>query len=175
MENRGMSALKKICIHWTAGDYTASRFERQFYHYLIPATGKVVSGKFAPAANIPPLVNGHYAAHCGGGNSYCIGVALCGMAGYVSPKNPGQYPLLKQQCESAWALVAKLCHEHDILVTPDTVFTHAEFGRQHPQSDSSGKIDITHLPYEPNLKADAVGDYIRQKIRWYLAKLGGSA
>lgn len=134
----------------------------------------MLGGKFKPEANIPPLPNGKYAAHCGGGNSYCIGVALRGMGGYVNPKNPGKYPLTEKQCEAAWSFIATLCKQYAIPVTPDTVFTHYEFGRRNPDSDSKGKIDITFLPYKPELKANQVGDYIRGKIRWYLAQLNAT-
>jgi N-acetylmuramoyl-L-alanine amidase len=163
--------LKKICIHWTAGPYRQTISDYRAYHFTVDGNGEVVAGQFKPTANIPPLRNGAYAAHCGGGNSYCIGVALCGMAGYISPQKPGKYPLKAVQAEAAWAFIAKLCVEHHIAVTPETVFTHYEFGQRHPGSDSDGKIDITHLPYLPTLKAEAVGDYIRGKVTWYLRKI----
>src|SRR5688572_2556540 len=99
------SAMKRVCIHWTAGPYAETHLDRQHYHYTIGPTGVVSQGKFPVKANIPPLKNGFYAAHCGGGNSYTIGVALRGMAGYRSPKELGKYPLTKDQCESAWAFI----------------------------------------------------------------------
>lgn len=162
-----MRKLQKICIHWTAGTSTPTALDYQHYHYTVDWRGAVKRGKFVPQDNIPPLRNGRYAAHCGGGNSYCIGVSLCGMAGYKSPANPGRYPLTDKQCEAAWELVARLCIEHDIDVTPDTVFTHYEFGIRNPKSDSAGKIDITHLPYQPKLTKNQIGDFIRNKVEWY--------
>ena len=166
-----MSSLKKICLHWSAGPYAQTEDDFRHYHYTVGKDGVVLGGKFKPAANVPPLPNGKYAAHCGGGNSYCIGVALRGMGGYVSPKKAGKYPLTKRQGEAAWALVAGLCKEHGIPVSEEAVFTHYEFGKRHPDSESAGKIDISYLPYEPGLKADEVGDYIRGKVIWYLTKL----
>jgi hypothetical protein len=166
-----MSVLKKICVHWTAGSHGQSEEDYRHYHYTVGNDGAVAGGKFKPEANIPPLVNGKYAAHCGGGNSYCIGVSLRGMAGYQGPGSVGKYPLTEPQCEAGWKLVAKLCHEYGIPVNPDTVFTHYEFGRKNPASDSAGKIDITFLPHAPSMKPDEVGDYIRCKVQWYLAKL----
>ena len=160
--------MKKICIHWTAGPYKRTALDERHYHFTVGADGGVAPGQFKPEANIPPLRNGYYAAHCGGGNSGCIGVALRGMAGYVGPGHVGPYPLTPTQAEAAWALVARLCREYAISVTPETVFTHYEFGRQHSASDSAGKIDITHLPFAPEIPPDAVGDYIRRKVRWYL-------
>lgn len=163
--------LRKICIHWTAGSYFQSSADRYHYHYSVTATGNVIPGKFRPESNIPPLRNGFYAPHCGGGNSWCIGISLCGMAGYLSPIKPGKYPLTRKQCEAAWKLTAELCKENGIEVTPETVFTHYEFGKRNPNSDSAGKIDITYLPYKPELKPEEVGDYIRGKVTWYLKKV----
>jgi hypothetical protein len=54
------------------------------------------------------------------------------------------------------------------------VFTHYEFGRRNPESDSAGKIDITHLPYAPELQPDDIGDHIRGKVRWYLQRLNNT-
>jgi hypothetical protein len=163
--------LRFVCIHWTAGPYTQTDLDYFHYHYTVGADGVVSGGKFQPEDNIPPLANGKYAAHCGGGNSYCIGVSLRGMAGYEGPGKLGKYPLTEKQCEAAWAFIAKLCHEYQIPVTAAYVFTHYEFGKAHPMSDSAGKIDITWLPYGPALKPDEVGAFIRNKINWYLAKL----
>lgn len=163
--------IRYVCIHWTAGTYTQSEDDYRHYHFTVGSSGNVTGGKFKPQDNIPPLANGKYAAHCGGGNSYCMGIALRGMLGYKSPKAVGKFPLLKEQCEAAWAFIAKFCKEHGIEVTPETVFTHYEFGKRHPSSDSAGKVDITHLPYEPNLQAEHVGDYIRRKVKWYLKQL----
>jgi hypothetical protein len=96
------------------------------------------------------------------------------MAGYQGAGKVGAYPLTQKQCEASWAWIARLCLEHGIAVTPETVFTHYEFGKLHPDSDSAGKIDITHLPHQPNLKPDEIGDYIRQKVRWYIKEYGGT-
>jgi N-acetylmuramoyl-L-alanine amidase len=169
-----IQSLKKICLHWTAGPGDQTEADFTHYHYTVGKEGVIKDGKCQPSANIPPLTNGHYAAHCGGGNSWCIGVALCGMVGYTGPGKVGPYPLTEKQGEAAWEFIAKLCKQHGIPVTSDTVFTHYEFGRKHPESDSAGKIDITHLPYRPELKADEVGDYIRGKVRWYLSRLNST-
>jgi hypothetical protein len=162
--------MKKICFHWTAGPYSQTALDYQHYHYTVGKNGDIAPGKFKPEANIPPLRNGHYAAHCGGGNSHCIGIALCSMAGYAGPASVGAYPITARQAEAAWAFAAKLCAEYGIAVSDETVFTHYEFGRKNPRSDSAGKIDITHLPYEPHVKPDAIGDYIRRKVQWYLLR-----
>lgn len=163
--------MKRVCIHWTAGGYYPNAIDRRHYHFMVDAMGNVSPGIFKPQDNIPPLYYERYAAHCGGGNSYTIGIGLCGMSGYASPKNIGKYPLTEKQCESAWAFVAKQCKEFRIPITADTVYTHYEFGKANPNSDSAGKIDITCLPYKLELKPGEIGDYMRGKVRWYYAKL----
>jgi hypothetical protein len=168
-----LPVLKKVCLHWSAGTLQASEFDRQFYHRLVDGEGKIVQGKFKPSANIPGptgLRNGEYAAHCGGGNSYCIGWSLCGMAGFQSAAKPGKYLINQKQFEVMCEGVAKDCLDNDITVTPDTVFTHHEFGQRHPESESAGKIDIIYLPFAPDVKPQDVGDYIRNKIQWYISK-----
>ena len=160
--------MKKICIHWTAGPYNQTTLDWEHYHFTVGRDGVVTHGLFPPEANIPPLKNGKYAAHCGGGNSNCIGIALRGMAGFVNGKRPGGYPLTSVQCESAFKFIAGLCKRYGISVTPETVFTHYEFGKRNPKSDSFGKIDIIHLPPWPSVQAHEVGDFIREKVRWYL-------
>lgn len=172
-----MAGMKKVCLHWTAGSYAENDLDYIHYHYTVGKDGTILNGKFPESANIPGptgLQNGKYAAHCGGGNSYCIGVSLRGMAGYQSPKSVGLYPITETQFEAGCALIAKLCRENGIAVGADTVFTHYEFGKLHPESESAGKIDITFLPFKPELAADQVGDYIRGKVIWYLTQ-GGKA
>jgi hypothetical protein len=162
--------VKKIVIHWTAGPYDMTQADFLHYHYTIGPNGEINHGKFSVDDNIPPLRAGKYAAHCGGGNSYSIGVALRGMAGYTSPTHIGPFPLTKKQCETAWQFVAGLCKGYGITVSEDTVYSHYEYGIRYPKTSSAGKIDITYLPHEPTLKRDQVGGYIRKKVNWYLGK-----
>jgi hypothetical protein len=162
--------MKKICCHWTAGTYELSKADFTHYHYTVDQHGVIHNGLFPPEANNPPLKTAQYAAHCGGGNSYCIGVALRGMHGYKSPKDVGPFPLTQKQCEAAWQFVAGLCRGYGIDVSPKTVFTHYEFGKANPNTSSKGKIDITYLPHEPTIPPDRIGAYIRNKVKWYLGK-----
>lgn len=48
--------------------------------------------------------------------------------------------------------------------------THYEFGKANPKTSSNGKIDITFLHPFPEIKEDEMGDFIRNKIRWYYKK-----
>ncbi len=163
--------LKRICIHWTAGIYYPTSIDRRHYHFMVDAMGNVVPGQHKEEENIPPLYYEQYAAHCGGGNYFAMGLGICGMVGYTGPKHIGRFPLLEKQCEAAWKFTAGKTKEYGIVITPETVYTHYEFGKAHPDSDSAGKVDISFLPYRPDLKPGEVGDYIRGKVRWYRDKL----
>lgn len=163
--------MKRICIHWTAGTLHANAIEIQHYHRLVEGDGAVVLGKRKPETNIPKngkyLTDEDYAAHCGGGNSWAIGWALCGMAGFKNAKEPGKYPITHVQFEAACHGIASDCLRYDIPIDADHVYTHYEFGLKNPHTPSKGKIDIIYLPPFPHLKPNEVGDFFRAKIKWY--------
>ena len=158
--------MKRIIIHWTAGVNQPNSTDYEHYHFLVNGDGFIVKGKFKPEDN-ENTQDGVYAQHTGGGNTASIGVAMCGMAGFVSKRSVGRYPLTKVQCEAMFYLVAKLCKEYNIPITPSTVLTHYEFGIKHPNTSSAGKIDIIYLPPYPEQQQAKIGDFIRSKVRWY--------
>lgn len=163
--------IKRIIIHWTAGVYKPNNIELQAYHYLITGDGETIRGKYTPQDN-ENCQDGRYAAHTGGGNTGSIGVSLCGMLGYEKGKpNSTRYPLKFSQCEACWKKVAELCKLYNIKVTPETVMTHYEFGLNHPNTTSRGKIDIEYLPPYPNERKERIGNFIRNKVTWYLERL----
>jgi len=124
-------------------------------------------GKFKPEDNINCRDN-RYAMHTGGGNTGAIGVALCGMLGFHSSERLGDFPLQLQQCEAGFKFIAELCKKYKIPVTPQSIMTHYEFGKAHPLTSSAGKIDIVYFPPYPEVKSDEIGDFIRNKVNWYL-------
>lgn len=158
--------MKRIILHWTAGLGHPNTHEFECYHYLINRDGLVINGKYTPEDNLN-CQDGKYAAHTGGGNTGSIGIALCGMAGYKSIQNAGDCPLTKIQCERAFKLIAELAKKYNLAITPQTVMTHYEFGKTHPNTTSAGKIDITYLPPYAWVQSSDVGDFIRSKARWY--------
>lgn len=162
--------MKRIIIHWTAGTNYASDYDKNFYHFLVDKDGKVILGRHKPEDN-ENCNDGNYAAHCGGGNTGSIGIALCGMYGYRSAANVGKYPVTKVQCESMFRFVAGLCKKFNLNITPDTVMTHYEFGQKHPNTSSFGKIDIIYLPPYPEQPKECIGNFIRSKVRWYYSKI----
>ena len=162
--------VKRIILHWSAGRYYPTDFEKRYYHYLVSGDGKIYSGKYIPSDN-DDCTDNNYAAHTGGGNTGSIGVCMCAMYGYKSSVNCGNYPITKLQFEACMMLCAKICKEYDIAITPTTVMTHYEFGQANPTTTSFGKIDITYIPPYPWVKKEDVGSFIRTKIRWYKEKL----
>ena len=163
--------MKRIILHWSAGTYKPNAHEKACYHYLIDDKGKCHTGKYAPEDNLD-CRDGLYAAHTGGQNTGSIGVCMCGMHGYRSPIEVGDFPLTKIQAESTFKICALLCRKYEIPIDKDHVKTHREVGLELPRSSSAGKIDITYLPFEPNLYPDEIGEYIRNKVRWYYKRLG---
>lgn len=157
--------MKRIILHWTAGNYKASGLDKQHYHYIVEGDGTVVQGKFKPEANLA-FRSGGYAAHTLNCNTDSIGVAVAAMAGAVqSPFKFGLSPITDAQIKSLVRLVAQLCRTYSIPVKSDTVLTHAEvqptLGIQ-----QRGKWDITWLPGFSKSEAPIfVGDILRDKIR----------
>lgn len=160
--------MNKIIIHWTAGAYQPNPTDLEHYHFLIDGEGKKHNGKFKPEDN-ENCNDGKYAAHTGGGNTGAIGVSMCAMAGFNSAASCGNYPITPVQLEACFKLCAELCKKYNIPV--ENVWTHYEFGINHPDTTSHGKIDIIYLPPYPLVKRNEVGGFIRSKIRWYLNKL----
>ena len=161
--------MKRIIIHWSAGLGKPNEHELECYHFLVDIAGRIHTGYHSPEDNLN-CRDGNYAKHTGGGNTASIGVSLCGMIGYKNPKNQGRCPITKIQFESAMQLCAKLCKKYNITISPTTVMTHYEFGKNHPKTSSYGKIDITFLPPYPEVKTCEVGSFIRNKILWYYNK-----
>ena len=158
--------MKRIIIHWTAGAYKPNATDLEHYHYVLDSEGNVYVGKYKPEDN-ENCQDGRYAQHTGGGNTGSIGVSMCGMCGFTGVNNVGKYPLTRKQCEATFKLCAKLCKAYNIPITTQAVMTHYEFGKANPKTSSAGKIDIVYLPPFPEIVKSKVGDFIRNKIRWY--------
>lgn len=165
-----MTSLTKECLHWTAGSNTPCQLDLNSYHYCVDKLGKIYPGTHKPEDNLN-CYDGNYAAHCGGGNTGCIGIALCGMAGFNLSKKQTKYPFSQKQVESFCCLAAYLSVKYGILISEKTVFTHYEFDKKRPASKREGKIDIVYIHYLPNLSQNSVGNYLRQKIAWYRDKI----
>lgn len=161
--------IKRIILHWTAGRYYPSRFEKQYYHYLVDKDGRIYDGIFKPEDN-NDCTDGKYAQHTGGGNTGSIGVAFCSMYGFKSRGNAGEYPITPIQFESCMEFCSRLASKYSLEINQETVMTHYEFGKRHPKTTSAGKIDIIYLPPYSWVAKEDVGSFIRSKIRWYKEK-----
>lgn len=157
--------MKRVIIHWTGGSYTPSSLDKEHYHFLIDGNGNVHRGLHGINKNVAPLREGDYAAHTRSANSNSIGVSLCCMAGsQEAPFKPGKYPLKEIQFEKLAEVVAELCKEYRIPVTPQSVLSHAEV-QPTLGIKQSGKWDIAVLPFDLSTKgARAVGDKLRKKV-----------
>lgn len=153
--------FKNIVFHWTGGNYTPCSVDLEHYHYLIDGQGGVHTGKYTPEDNIN-CNDGKYAAHCGGGNTGRIGLAIC------CRKDLNTLPTRKQ-VEAMCNLAAQLCYVYGLK--PIDCITHAEFGQANPKTTSYGKIDINELPYAAVKGVKPCGDYLRNKIQWYYNKI----
>lgn len=161
--------MNRIIIHWTAGTYYPTEYEKKYYHYLIDKDGNIHKGIHNPTDNLS-CVDGNYAPHTGGGNTGSIGVALCAMYGFKNKNNCGNYPITSKQFESCMNFCARLCNEYNIKISPSNVMTHYEFGIKNPKTSSFGKIDIIYLPPYHWVAKNDIGSFIRTKIRWYQIK-----
>lgn len=160
--------MERIIYHWTAGVYKPNMTDLLHYHYLIDKNGVVHHGIFSVDDN-ENCLDGVYAAHTGGGNTGSIGVAFCGMHGYKSPMDIGNYPLTQKQLEKGWFLGASLVEMYDLDPTkPETIQTHYGFGLRNPRSTSAGKIDLTFLPSMPDVKKEDIETLFRNKVLWYV-------
>ena len=163
-----MTSLTKFCLHWTAGSNNPCETDLQAYHYCVDKLGRIYAGIYDPKDNID-CYDGKYAKHCGGGNTGCIGLSVCGMAGFDLSKKQTRYPLTQKQIESLCCLTAYLSIKYGILITEKSVFTHYEFDKK--KKNPEGKIDITYLHCLPHLSTNSIGKYLRQKISWYREKI----
>lgn len=161
--------MKRIIMHWTAGADGVNDLEKDSYHFIVSRDGGVTQGKDKVEDNIPPLVQGQYAAHTWKLNSYSIGVSLDAMAGATErPFSWGDYPLTDKQVDALCLLVAALSTKHSVPVTPETVLTHAEV-QPTLGVKQRNKWDITVLPGMNKVQDPRkVGDILREKIKGYL-------
>lgn len=157
--------MKRIIIHHTAGTYKPNQTDLEHYHYLIDDIGCVYSGKYKPEDNID-CTDGSYAAHTYLGNTKSIGIAACCNYNFNLRDKESEYPITRKQFETLCRLAARMCRKYKIDI--NNVYTH--FGYDKLKNINQGKIDITYLPFKPELNPFQVQDFFRAKIRWYINK-----
>ncbi|MEL7470691.1 MAG: N-acetylmuramoyl-L-alanine amidase [Pseudomonadota bacterium] len=158
------ASMRRIHIHWTAGGHKANSTDKKAYHVLVEGDGKLVRGKFTIADNERP-VRGKYAAHTAKANTGAIGISLCCMAGARErPFDPGNHPMTEEQWETALQAVAQLAERYNIMVTPETILTHAEV-EPNLHIKQKNKWDITRLAFDDDVQGHKeVGDLLRSRV-----------
>lgn len=157
--------MKRVIVHWTAGAHKASALDRAHYHFLIEDDGQLVRGKPSIVLNDARGAKASYAAHTLNCNTGSIGVSLCCMAGAIeSPFKAGTAPMTRTQWDTLPRVVADLCWRYGIVVTPQTVLSHAEV-QINLGIKQRGKWDITRLTFDPSIiGAKACGDELRKAV-----------
>jgi len=153
--------VKYIILHWTGGNYKPCQLDCMSYQLIITGDGLEVTGK--PQGET---------CSTAGMNSITYNISCCG--------GLTRTPLTKVQCEKLFYVTARKLKDFNLTV--DKVFTHYEIGQmvQHGTitrllppnkwlKDNFGKIDLTILPYD--VRPQYTGEFIRQKIKWYLNKM----
>ena len=152
--------MKRIIIHHTAGSYIPNNIDKKAYHYLIDNNGKVFEGIHKPEDN-ENCNDGRYAAHTLKGNTGSIGVSACCNMKFNLTTKVSPYPLTLTQFKSICKLCSELCKKYKISV--DNIFTHYGFDLAH--NIKQGKVDITYLPFKPELNPIQVQNYFRTEIK----------
>ena len=166
-------SMKRVILHWTAGGYKASDIDREHYHILIEADGKLVKGRHSIQENITTEDN-VYAAHTQGLNTGSIGVSVCCMAEAIeTPFDAGYFPMTKIQWDTMAQVVAELCHFYNIPVTAETVLGHGEVEAilGIPQM---GKWDPMILPWNSELSKTEVGKEFRDLVKQKMSAFGSN-
>jgi hypothetical protein len=164
--------MKRIHVHWTAGNYTANSTDIDHYHILVQGNGTLARGNKSIAANAPGS-GMTPASHTLNANTGAIGVSMCCMVGAVeSPFSSGSAPMTQVQWNAMTDVVATLAKRYSIPVTRPTILTHAEV-QPTLQITQRNKWDITHLSFDPTVVGHyPIGDKMRREVA---VKLDGSS
>lgn len=166
--------MKRVHLHWTAGNHKANPTDLRAYHLLVEGDGKVIRGKPSIALNSGSLKTG-YAAHTRGANTDAIGLSLCGMVGAVErPFNPGRAPISEKQFRESAKACAILCEAYGIPVSRKTTLSHAEV-EPTLGIKQLWKWDIARLPWNTSVQgAIEIGDLWRDMVSDAMGKSTGS-
>lgn len=154
--------VRFIILHWTGGSYKPCQLDLNSYQLLIDGNGYKHIGK--PVGK---------ASSTGGMNSITYNISCCG--------GLPNTPIKPVQIEAFFKACAEKVKEYNLTV--NDVYTHAEIGEMCKTGEitkllpnnkwlyqNKGKIDLTVLPYIKG-NAKQTGDFIRNKIKWYISKI----
>lgn len=151
--------MRRIIIHHTGGSYTPNNVDLKAYHYVIDKEGTVHKGVYKPEDN-ENCNDGKYAAHTLRGNTGSIGIAAACNYGFNLNSKVSKYPFTIKQFNSICQMTASLCKFYHIKTSE--IYTHYGFDKSH--NIKQGKVDITYLPWKPELNPDQVQNYFRKCI-----------
>jgi N-acetyl-anhydromuramyl-L-alanine amidase AmpD len=155
--------VHRVILHWTAGAYKASAFDRLHYHFLVQGDGTVVQGVRGPGLYLP---------HTRNLNTGSVGISLCAMAGAVQGRASGRYPLNSLQWERAIQAAADVIAAYDLALTERTFLCHSEVQEVYGLRQR-GKWDIDVLPFALGMGPDEIHSQMRRKAAWYLREYHG--
>ncbi|MEO1490953.1 MAG: N-acetylmuramoyl-L-alanine amidase [Pseudomonadota bacterium] len=161
------ATIKRIHLHWTAGGHKANSVDKKAYHILVEGDGKLVRGTHSIADNASPRPSPRRsrAAHTRNANTGAIGVSLCAMRkSKERPFDPGPSPLTREQWDVGMQVLADLAEKYGVLVTPQTILTHAEV-QANLGIKQKNKWDITRLAFDDDVSGHAeVGELMRSQV-----------
>lgn len=166
---------RRIILHWTGGPHRANSVDRKAYHYIVEHDGNLVQGVHPVAHNMRRLTDDNYARHTGGFNSFSVGVSFAGMLNAVSAARPGPAPLKPGQVMAGLRFVAECCTAWNLNPRdPDHVFHHREAWELHRVKGKVNhqKLDITFLPFMPELGFSETGPWLRRKTAEMMEGVG---
>jgi hypothetical protein len=159
--------MKRVIVHWTAGQHRASETDRKHYHILVESDGELVRGIHTIEDNVTTK-DQRYAAHTLGFNTGSIGISACCMAGASEqPFKAGNCPMTRRQWERLAQVAAELCQFYRIPVTPQTVLGHGEV-EVNCGKPQRGKWDPLILPWNPALSRTEVGTMFRAMVQNFI-------
>jgi hypothetical protein len=166
--------VQRIVLHWSAGRYTPSEYDRRHYHCLIDGDGHPVRGRFEAgesAISTRNLNTGTYA------------ISIAAMVGAREGGPYGECPMTSLQYERAAQAAAEVVAAYNLALTPRTVLSHEEVTYVYgPLADppgperlrQRGRWDVSQLPWEyPHRPKPEVWQLFRDKVAWYLKTYHG--
>ncbi len=164
--------VRRVYLHWTAGDY---RTVFPAYHFCVAldeAGEPIVCATSDLRANARDLSTAGdlpYAAHVAGRNSYACGLAVAAMAG-ATPHDFGAFPLRDDLLDALCRVAAVVAAHYAVPVEPGFVATHAEaaledgyFGAGDDERWDIARLVPDARPLCPD-EAGRTGDLLRARI-----------
>ena len=174
IEKLPVCSMARVVLHWTAGTYKASSLDQEHYHILIEGDGTIVYGKHDIDANAKPAREPR-ASHTRNCNTGSIGVSMCSMKDAKErPFSAGPFPMTIEQWKVAAEVVAELCRQYSIGVTPRTVLAHGEV-QESLKIEQLQKWDPLVQPWAPSTPRAQVMDGFRALVKEQVSRLQSPA